>query len=809
MRRNSHPSCPPPEEEGGKVTINDAYDWNEEGTGSNRPNLGDDYTEVLPPTSVGLTIAESSDIRFKGGQSEFKLEIGKPLKESDFDESTTGGHKVGGVVTLNEDGTVKSYTLLKDFIPLEDAEIIPYLAPDKGDLALFGNSRIGDWYFDEEGNDISKNPDYQLTGETLLINNFIGRKVTAAGALKKGTNFRSVTTLARVSGQTYVYNYDIKNFGDEEVSLTVYQMSTGGDITNTNTFVKGNPVTIAAGETQTVSIKERNLKDDGNSLTTILLDGDVQALSLGIMMSRENVTPTKPVTITLNLPAGFSVADSYNREVRTGDKLVLPTAAQITNNTGHNFIRWVYSNSNHTPVEAGVTINANMSIEPLLTEDVKIEFVNLPEGFSVLSDYNPIKQTGDSLVLPTAAQIKNTTRHHLLYWEYEEGGRVNDGLILTENMKLQPVFTKDVNITLDLPANLSVSSDYSKVMQEGDKLVLPTDAQITNNTGHKLIRWMDANGNQVTNDTVLKKDITIKPELSQTATITVKLPNGYTLAADYKKTAETGDKLVVPTDTQITGTAHNGRKLVGWYVVGNGNKLVDADTVIWEPQITIAPVFSRISQTRNLEQMKDASQTGKSLVFGNEQGDCRPQRLVNGDVTKTDAFYGATSRWENTVAVGGGDGYAEMGIEFGYKGTLVKNAEFRYATVMSDNVAVVKKSTNHTFYYNFENLGDTAIDFDVQGVNDGGNVEGPRTNVKLAPGESTRIYYTVKYTKGNDNKNVMVYFFFNEEVVNLRLGVSISLVSLADGVENTVEDESASAAPANVMCDVMDNRRED
>lgn len=708
---------------------------------------------------------------------------------------------------MNEDGTVKSYTLLKDFIPLEDAEIIPYLAPDKGELALYGTGSLGDWYFDEEGNDISKNPDYKLTGETLLINNFIGRKVTAAGALKKGTNFRSVTPLARVSGQTYVYNYDIKNFGDEEVSLTVYQMSTGGDITNTNTFVKGNPVTIAAGEMQTVSIKERNLKDDKNSLTTILLDSDVQALSLGVMMSRENVTPTKPVTITLNLPAGFSVADSYNREVRTGDKLVLPTAAQITNNTGHNFIRWVYSNSNHTPVEAGVTINANMSIEPLLTEDVKIEFVNLPEGFSVLSDYNPIKQTGDSLVLPTAAQIKNTTRHHLLYWEYEEGGRVNDGLILTENMKLQPVFTKDVNITLDLPANLSVSSDYSKVMQEGDKLVLPTDAQITNNTGHKLIRWMDANGNQVTNDTVLKKDITIKPELSQTATITVKLPNGYTLAADYKKTAETGDKLVVPTDTQITGTAHNGRKLVGWYVVGNGNKLVDADTVIWEPQITIAPVFTRISEAAKTQGMKASADNGKDLVFGNEQGSRKPQNFVNGDVTTVEAFYGANAKWENDVAVGGGDGYAEMGIEFGYKGTLVSGAKFRYATVVSDNTAVIKTKVNHTVYLNFENFGATAIDFDVQGVNSGTSVEGVITNVKLAPGESTRISYTVSYNNGNANKNWMIFYTMKTEVENLRLGVSMSLVLESDG--KTVDDESTPVAPANVMCDVMDNRRED
>ncbi len=424
-------SVPPPSEEGGRVTINDAYDWNSDGTGSTRPNLGEGYEEVLPPTSVKLTISANSDIRFKGGHTEYTLEIGKVLKPTDFDESTTGGRTVGGVVLPNEDGSIKSIIPLNDFCPLEETEIVPYFAPEKGDLALYASGSRRP-YFDENGNDLSKNIDYKLSAETMLSGGFVLRKITAPRELNNGTNFRAVTPQPRVSGRVYVYHYDVK-------------------------------------------------------------------------------------------------------------------------------------------------------------------------------------------------------------------------------------------------------------------------------------------------------------------------------------TTETGEKLVVPAAAQVTGTIPNGRTIEGWYIVGNGNRIVDENTVVWDRELTIAPYFSRMNGTQNLVGITNpADSNGKPLVFGNEQGNCKPQRVVNGDVTSNAAFYGAASRFENTVAVGGGNGFAELGSEFGYNGTLVKGAEFRYATKVTDGAAVVSIKKAHTFYYNFENFGTSAVDFDIKGVNSGGDCEGPRTRVCLAPGESIRVSYTVTYNLGGANKNIMV-----------------------------------------------------
>ena len=100
--------------------------------------------------------------KIQGRTYRIYVEIGKVLKPTDFDESTTGGRTVGGVVLPNEGGSIKSIIPLNDFCPLEETEIVPYFAPEKGDLALYASGSLGDHYFDENGNDLSKNIDYKL-----------------------------------------------------------------------------------------------------------------------------------------------------------------------------------------------------------------------------------------------------------------------------------------------------------------------------------------------------------------------------------------------------------------------------------------------------------------------------------------------------------------------------------------------------------------------------------------------------------------------------------------------------------------------
>lgn len=786
----------PPEGGGSNVNINDAYDWNEDETGSTRPDLGDGYEAAVPPKATLITIAEGSGVKFKGGENNFSLTIGEKIKPSDFDEATLGGHKVEGFAILDEDGAIDSFISLNDYVAAGAAvTVLPYFAPEKGESALFGSKKIGDYYFAADGTDLDDNTEYAIASGNALIENLIAKRISIKKPLEKGSYFRSVTVAKRETGKTYTYNFGFKNYGESAVSFTVYQMFAGYDWETPTNRVASDVITVEPGEYKTVAIKVRNTKKDENTLTLIKLEEDAEKVELGITMSVDDNTVKAPATITLKLPENFKVASSYNTNVMTGDALVLPSAAQINNRTGHNLLGWVYSNSNQTAVTEGTRIKGDITIEPVLTEDAIISFTGLPEGFTIKPEYETLKQTGDTLVLPTKEQISNTTRHNLLYWEYAEGGVVADKTIITESVTLKPVFTKDVTVTLELPAGITVSEEYVRLFQEGDKLVLPAAEHITNTLPNKIIRWVDKSGNPVDEKTVLNADITIKPELSKSATVNVILPAGLTLADDYITQVQTGDTLVLPTNEQIKGEIADGREIIGWYEVGNGNRILSGDVVVTDANMKIAPYFTRRAGTAVMQDFDDKTIDGKPLVFCNNQTNNKPMDAYG--EAKKDNFTAITDKYNNTTPIGGGNGgYAELGNFLKYSGTLAAGDAFRAAAMVSHNnngATVVALNKQHTFYYNFENLGTSALHLSIQGVNSGTNVEGPVSDIKLAPGESTCITFNVTYTKGSANRNVIAYFKVIEAVTDMKLGISINVV-LNSGETSAAVAKTADAA---------------
>ena len=687
----------PPEPDGSKVSINDAYDWNEDGSASTRPDLGGDYEPTLPPTESVVTIGEGSSVRFKDGATSITLPLGGVLKETDFDESTLGGHKIGGVAYLGEEGKIGGYNALADFAPMENVTVLPYYAPENGDLFIYGSNKVGDYFYDDAGKELDS---AKLITEYSLVDGYMGKRIDYAETLTANSYFRAVTVCQREDGQKYKYFYTFANLGTSDLAFTVYQMFGGHAWNDPEMRVASDPLTLTPGASTVVSIEVDNTKNDANTLTLIRMDAPVTGLSLGVSMEVANTTVTEPATITLELPAGFTIS-GYETNVRTNDKLTLPTAAQIKNETGHN----------------------------------------------------------------------------LLYWAYADGTRAVEGKRITGNITLKPVLTEDAVITLELPSGFTVSSDYATVLQTGDTLTLPTEAQIKNDTGRKLIRWVDGSGNVVTNGLKVTGNMTLKPELSSPATITVKLPAGLTLAGDYVKNAQTGDKLIAPTAEQVTGSIADGRKIEGWYVVGDNSVITDK-TEIMETSVTIAPYFSRRAGTATLCNFGDAKD-GKPLVFSNVQSSQKPMNVypAAGSTLAMASFNAIANAYSNDTAIGGGNnGYAELGNLLSYNGAMINGDAFRCGTKISDGAAVVKKGLEHTFYYNFENLGDEEIHLTIQGVNNGTEVEGPISNIDLLPGESTVVTFKVTYTKGNDNKNVMGYFTVTEAMNNMKLGVSVNVV---------------------------------
>lgn len=695
-----------PPESSDKVIINDAYDWNEDKDGSTRPDLGGGYEAQLPATDYLLTIADSSPVKFKDGSKSKRFSVEHLLSAEDFDESTFEGRTLHGLAVLNEESKISSFVELKSFTADGNVTVLPYFAPEHGDICVIGSNRVGDYYYDGDGADLSENSEYKIESESVLVDGLPGRELKINKPLKANAYFRCVTALEREDGQQYTYYYTAENRGDKAVSLTIYQMNGGHDYADSQN-IKGDPFTLQPGERKTISIVFDNNKNDGNTLTLIKIDEAVESFDVAFVMAMENTTVTSPATITLNLPANFKV-NGYVTAVRTNDKLVLPTKEQIENNTGHK----------------------------------------------------------------------------LLYWVDGEGNTLKDGIRIKGDMTISPVLSEDAKVTFDLPAKFVLKPEYLagiSGLQVGDKLTLPTEADYTNGTGLKFIRWVDGDGNPLGKTLVLSGDITVKAELAQKATITVKLPAGLTLSGDYNKNSQTGEKLVVPAASQITGTISDGRRIEGWYIVGNGNQIITEDTEITDPDTVIAPYFSRREGTATI--CNSEGHNGSELIFSNVQTSNMPMNYydVTGADIKSDSEkfkkFNAVNEWKNVTPIGAGEGgYAELGNFISYNGTIAAGEAFRCGTKISEGAAVVKKGVEHTFYYNFENLGAKPINLTVQAVNSGKSVEGPVNTIQLAPGESKLVEIRVTFNNGSHNKNVMAYFKAVDDVVDMKLGVSVNVV---------------------------------
>lgn len=418
----------------GKVTINDAYDWNEDGTASTRPDLGGDYEPTLPPTNAVLTIAEGSSVRFAGGATTLELDLGAYLTEADFDASTLGGHQVGGVGILGESKEISTFVGLDEFAPMDDMTILPYWKAEKGDSYIFGSNKLPDYYYDADGNDLSENPEYAMQTGYTLVDGFPGKRITVGATLDKDSYFRAVTVCEREEGQRYTYYYRFVNLGDSEISFTVYQMFTGHAWSDPSTGVASDPVKLAAGQTDIVEISVDNTKNDGNTLTLIKMN-EAAALDLGVSMEVKNNTPTAPAKITLELPDKFSV-NGYETNVMTNDKLVLPSADQIINNTGRPLLYWAYGDG--TKAVEGTRIKGDIILKPVLADYAKVT-LDLPDKFTV-KGYGGQQFTGEKLILPTNEQITNETGMGACtgWYDIATGNIVNAATVLSGNITIAP-----------------------------------------------------------------------------------------------------------------------------------------------------------------------------------------------------------------------------------------------------------------------------------------------------------------------------------------------------------------------------------
>ncbi|MDE5729812.1 MAG: hypothetical protein K2I20_06570 [Clostridia bacterium] len=426
-----------------QTVISDAYDYNDDKTASTRPTIpGGYYEPQLPITEVKVTIAESSNITFADGSREKLITLGVPLTTADFDQSTLGGHEVGGFAVLDENGGISTFNSLTEFAPQSEVTVMPYYAAENGEYLQFSSNGIDYTIPGGNGGDGGLKASAFSTSNAIVAG-YRGTLISYNGDVSANNWARFKSAFAREADAEYTYYYTFVNEGETAVSFTAYQMNALKDITSTDAEMSDH-VYIAPGQSQKVIIGQNINKQDGNAMMIIKFDQSISGgFSLGVVHEIVHEIERKDAQIHIVLPNGvseeeFSVKDTYNRNVTTFDsKLILPTADQVENHTGENLMGWRYENGGI--INEGVRIYGDVYITPVFPADVTVS-VRLPQGLT-LNGYNAVTKTGEELVLPTDEQIGVTESNYgspYGWYNYDTGAIIQQGATVEGDITIAP-----------------------------------------------------------------------------------------------------------------------------------------------------------------------------------------------------------------------------------------------------------------------------------------------------------------------------------------------------------------------------------
>ena len=290
-------------------------------------------------------------------------------------------------------------------------------------------------------------------GGGLLVND--PGVITAGSAIRLDTDYGD----SNISAGVYEFEYNITNLGSEPFRFSLYQISASSEYklnAETGSYYDYEArhridVELGAGESGTYSAKY-NLGENGNALTYIVIEEDVSSLRFAISMayasSSESADPANPLT-------------DHNADIKISD--------------------------------------------------------NLPDGFEVTGDYSVSQRIGHRITLPTDDQIVNPDGLVIGEWTFTPAGG-NYSVTVTDDTRvpegggtIAPVFVELTEITFDLPEGAQLTDDFSVRQPVGWDIVLPTDEQVTGDSG-TIVGWYNTATNQaISSDQKVMAGLTIAP----------------------------------------------------------------------------------------------------------------------------------------------------------------------------------------------------------------------------------------------------------------------------------------------------------
>lgn len=472
---------------GGQTSIYDAYE------NGGRPDYDGmfDYDSgyeatlpVDPNTKFTVTIGEGP-VTFADGSKSKEVVVTTILKAEDFDFSRIPENRTfRGLALIGQDGAAAGTLDLENgFMVMQDIHVLPYYNAEEGYTSLqLGSGANSKYNTDLVPGDFTahaKAGGYITLQENQLVKGGdegyaeLGLVVNDSGLLTAGSAIRFDTKYGEtIAAGIYRFSYNFENKGTSALHISGYNISASSEYKAAGGYYAYESryrmdIDLEPGESVRFT-PQYNLGSNGNALTYLVLDKDVEGLSLGISIAYKKVEdatePENPAqdpygekaTITLELPAGFTVSDDWSREWIEGKRVTLPTADQITNNTdgslqgwnvlnGDGSVKTAFADGDRMP-QGGMTLAPDL----LIRETATITF-KLPSGIQV-QGYDTTVNTGETFSLPTDAQITNSTGRTIAGWYVvgaagEWNTRITADTRVTGNATIAPYFTAEDGYT--------------------------------------------------------------------------------------------------------------------------------------------------------------------------------------------------------------------------------------------------------------------------------------------------------------------------------------------------------------------------
>lgn len=773
-------------------------------------------TSETPVTETALlTLNTTSPLTFADGSKSKEFEVGSSLTADDFAGTLADGRTLAGFGIYSETtGTTTTYDLASFKVPETDTTLIPYFS------AKAGYTSLEEATIDYTGTTgtFAEKQDATLTSSVLV-------KGGTDGYLEKGFTFTEASAVEDLSSvalnlsssliteeAVYEFNYSIDNLSSSELHLNLYQVNSETDYADgSTTYASGYRIDIdlAAGESYRTS---GQWKLTTNTLAKMYLVAD-EAMASGVSFSfsaslkktdltdPETVASAEKATITLSLPEGVTVADTYATEGDVGSAIVVPTTDEITNTLDSEIAGWYDVDSGETITSTTILPRHGITIAPFFNAPTGYTTLELGSGKSGRFNFDTVpgsitaNQTitgvvnqaiaGDEGSLPRNGMKITETSAVTAYSAFRLDSSassvlVDDSAVYSTLMNVTNYGTEAIHFNY---YSLTASSKYkTSPAYEDDTYRLDIDLEPGESKTYTYLSTIAKNNNvlnyfvadasmdngftmgvsfaleQITDGTA---DELPAKEAQTDVTLEYVLPEGMTATESTPTSVQSRTYLEEPDSANFTNTT--GRTIGGWYLVDDPNQSTIGDNPIaaYGTSMRIAPYFSTDESGNSYLTPCSGKDPAYPDYFGtvdSEYSFTSQSGYSNKNYsTVFNAYY---TRYVNNQAL----------KVFSAKEAMPDAAAFRMLTSYS-----VASGSSYTFTYTLHNYGTSDLSLELRQIQGGTTLTGDNVaisdTITLKASETTAV--TLNFTSSNNNGNIMTFVINHGEAAYFALGIGM------------------------------------